>query len=158
MDSAQANERYEVTHLESFCRQIGRAYDVQLQQRRIVITLDIDPSLCVAVPRHRLREALTWCLDDAIQALPTGGEIELMVVDTARGIEIEVADSSELPLRREWQNDRPLAIHGLALRGDLNSRISDVRVEMHRCPQGGWARTLTVAASPGDGRMVRRAA
>ena len=73
---------------------------------------------------------------------------DIVAVVGPHGLEFEVADSGESPefsLRIHDGTSRPLDAHTKFLDGDM-------RVQTHRCPQGGTARTLVVP------RSIKRAA
>jgi hypothetical protein len=136
--------RNELTDLAAFCQSLCAAHAVQCQRQLVSLACDIPDNLKCEIPQrlvHRILDA--WILE-SLKMMPHGGELDIVVVQTAHGLEIEVADS-----REDWnaaQDDegwhRRMRISDGAV-ADSRSEIA-LQVEATACPQGGIARTLRV--------------
>jgi hypothetical protein len=113
--------------------------------------LDVERQLYWALPTRRVGELLDRFVDDALAAMPAGGQLEIVALRTAYGLEIEVADSSDSDERAVWQSED--AVVGRRC-GHVGGVEPALRIETMRCPQGGWARIVSV---PGPAPMRRAA-
>jgi signal transduction histidine kinase len=147
--------------LEAVLTSIAADTTASRRQRRlpdVTITLDVLPSHAPAVDVESLRAGLASLVATACDAAAAPGhasdapslcEVVITVVDTPRGLEIEVANSGPGP--------EGLAASGLAAtRGFAHQSGGSVRVAS--CPEGGAAVTLCLPSRRGDDRSVRSAA
>jgi two-component system, NtrC family, sensor histidine kinase HydH len=75
-----------------------------LEQRRVDVHVDFDDAPCiVAMDPTRLRQVLLNLLNNAIDALPEGGLIEVAVRATRSQVEITVADDGPGIAREDWE-------------------------------------------------------
>lgn len=115
-----------------------------MSEQGVTCSFDIDRTACFQLARAAAGEALVRLVEDALRAMPDGGELDIVAVVGPHGLEFEVADSgdsSEFTLRIHDGSSRPQehqAVHYLA---------GNMRVQTYRCPQGGTARTLLIPNS-----------
>jgi len=145
-------------NVRAFCEEVCREQAADCMRQGVRWTLDIDPSLVFSLPPRRTRRILEDLLKCALRRMPAGGHVDWTAVVTARGLEIEVADTGEALedgsstlARRAWEDD--------SRQGGWTPRFHS---EYHRCPQGGLAQTLVVpwvlAGSRNEAYGYRRAA
>jgi hypothetical protein len=130
--------------LADFCHELALPRAAELAARRVTLYSDIPNHLVFDMPRELVRRVLDEWIDDALRALPDGGELDLTVVVGPSGLEIELADSRSLDLsqpHQRWQKRELLADGAPAEAG----RDAVLEVRTMNCPQGGLARTLRVA-------------
>jgi signal transduction histidine kinase len=75
-----------------------------LEQRRIDVNVDLDESPCiVSMDPTRLRQVLLNLLNNAIDALPEGGMIDVGVRGARSQVEITVADDGPGIAPEDWE-------------------------------------------------------
>lgn len=121
----------------------------QFEAQRIRHRLDIAPSATVSADPNMLRRALLNLVMNALDAMPTGGELVITAVTNQRGFEVEVADSgpgiSEQLRDRMFEPFFTTKSEGTGLGLAIVQRIAeahDGELEVANCPEGGAAFTL----------------
>ena len=109
-----------------------------LDRRRISCVVDCET--CHHLDLTRLPVEIL--LDFAIQNSPDGSEILISVLQSPDGLELEIADSGEMPAARE--SSIPIQIE--KAKRMLESVDGDL--ELMPCPQGGTAYILTLRNQP----------
>lgn len=134
----------------------------QLDAQNILARIDCPPGLVWEADADMLRRALLNLVLNALDVLPTGGEIVLTAVRTAAGLEIEVADSGPgipAPLfDRLFEPFFTTKPSGTGLGLAIVERIATAhggRVIAANCPEGGAAFTLSL---PHHTRVLEKAA
>jgi hypothetical protein len=131
------------TNVADFCRELVETYAHRLQAQRIQLDCDVDDSLLFDVPVGIVRRVLESWIDESLNAMSEGGQLDLTVVAGCRGLEIEVADSRDVSVheaRDVWRR-QGLVADGAVIDAHLAEAL---RVESMLCPQGGVARTLVI--------------
>jgi hypothetical protein len=115
-----------------------------MSEQGVTCSFDIDRTARFQLARAATGEALVRLVEDALQAMPDGGQLDIVAVIGPNGLEFEVADSGE-------STEFTLRIH------DESNPAQDFRktqylagkmqIQTQRCPQGGTARTLWVPAA-----------
>jgi hypothetical protein len=138
--AASQNDSSRDLNVRAFCEEVCRESAADCMRQGVRWTLDIDPALVFSLPPRRTRRILEDLLKRALRRMPSGGHVDWTAVVTARGLEIEVADTGEALedgattlVRRAWDADAP--------QGGWSPRFHS---EYHWCPQGGLAQTLVV--------------
>lgn len=133
------------TNLLEFVRSICCLFSRRMSEQGVTCSFDIDRAACYQLPRATTGEALMSLVEDALRAMPDGGQLDVVAVIGTNGLEFEVADSgetSEPTLRIHDGASRPQERHQLT-----KHLAGNMRVLTHRCPQGGTARTLLIPKS-----------
>lgn len=139
------------------------SHEQRISAKQLTIAIDVE-DLCSAMGTspsliHHFESMLTNAVEDCAKY----GEVSITVLDTLRGIEIEVADSASSPSatadyeaglsRAAFSGHQPpLARSSGASR--WGATHADLRVSCTRCPQGGLAWTFVA----GKSMMAKRAA
>jgi hypothetical protein len=137
----------ERTRLTELCQQLQRTYAERLSRQHVRLSCDVDPRLVCELPQPLVRRMLDSWIDEALEKMPGGGELDLTFVVSQQGLEIEVADSRETDLHETqsyWYRCAQVR------NGSIIQTVAgtEVRVEAALCPQGGLARTLTLVHRP----------
>ena len=121
----------------------------QLDAQNVRATIDCPANLHAQADGEMLRRALLNLVLNALDALPSGGEIVLTAVRSAEGLEIEVADSGPgVPqplLDRLFEPFFTTKPCGTGLGLAIVERIAAAhggRITVANCPEGGAAFTL----------------
>jgi signal transduction histidine kinase len=143
-------------------REVCQSLAPQLDAQNIRALVDCPPSLVWNADANMLRRALLDLVLNALDVLPSGGEIVLTAVRTPAGLEIEVADSGPgVPaplLDRLFEPFFTTKPSGTGLGLAIVERIAAAhggRVAAANCPEGGAAFTLTL---PQSKRVLEKAA
>jgi hypothetical protein len=110
-------------------------------QAPVCLELDIELELPVPSDSQRTADLITALSQQALQAMPDGGDLMITACETDAGIELEIADSGIDVANRE----RHLPIAAAAINADLT---------WQNCPQGGVAVTILFPAQPSSNRMA----
>lgn len=140
-------ESEEVTNVRALCEAICRQAAAMCMKRGVRWTLEVDPSLEFQLSPMRVREVLQELVHASLLRMPEGGHLDWTAVVTPRGLELEVADTSDG--NGDSSHDAAVGSSGR------------VTIECHDCPQGGVAHTLIIpwsSAAGADWRGRRRAA
>jgi signal transduction histidine kinase len=123
----------------------------QLGAQAIDVQLDVRHNQFVVADRNMLRRAVLNLALNAIDAMPKGGSLVITSVETATGIELEIADSGPgLPddvRRRAFEPFYTTKRGGTGLGLAIVGRIAEVHggaATAMNCPEGGAAFTLHV--------------
>ncbi len=115
-----------------------------IQSRSLNVDLEVAPEAKNLPSMPAAMGPLKNLLQQAIERSPKGGDISIVILNTSRGIEMEVADSGpdpELPVRLAAFGSPRL--NGLAV-ADPQTGGSRCNYYCSRCPQGGLAWTVVL--------------
>ena len=115
-----------------------------LTQHPKAICLEVDISSSIPIPAdpQKTQDLIQALVSNAIVEMHDGGDLMMTAVETAGGIELEIADSGcDL---KERETHIPFAAAAIG-----------AKIEWQNCPQGGVAATIKF---PGEQRSMRRAA
>ena len=108
-----------------------------MKQQAVEYCVDIDTTVRVTVSPQLLGDVLSHLIEDGLQAMPDGGQLDVIGVVTSAGLEIEVSDSSFVFGKK--------TAHGLELaKCQAIVAGSGMQIDTMSCPQGGVARTLFI--------------
>jgi hypothetical protein len=147
----------QVNSVSNFVRELLDDYDPQFESRNIKLELDFDP-IESAFDDSLIKAATIALLENAIESMPTGGELSVTLIDGSHQWELEVADtvgmafsshdcdskdeSVDLPVIIPFpETDRLRAAHRAAL-------AHGGQIQTWNCPQGGTAQVLVVPKRP----------
>lgn len=137
--------------LASLVIELATVYTHQFEAANIEVDLDVPHNLWVELDPILMREAFRKLIDNAIEAMPTGGQLTITSLVGRRGLEIEVADSGRgISDELKERLFEPFATTkhdhaglGLSLVRDIvTSHEGTVTVD--DCPDGGTAFTLSI--------------
>ncbi len=111
----------------------------------IALEMDIDVEIMNPVDAASLTGLLTNLMQQSIDEMPTGGDLTITACQTARGLELEIADTGDSAENRR----RTLPMITAALSAD---------VSWQNCPQGGAAVTIVLPNKAAGAASRRRAA
>jgi signal transduction histidine kinase len=121
----------------------------QLDAQGIEIDVDVPQFLSVKADFNMLRRAILNLVLNAIDAMPSGGEIVITGCNGHKGIELEIADSgpglNEDVRRRAFEPFYSTKSSGTGLGLAIVHRIAEVHggaARCSNCPEGGAAFTL----------------
>lgn len=138
---------------------ICEALNPQLEAQSITVTADVPLGMQLHADREMLRRAILNLMLNAIDAMPSGGELVITSFDGPAGFELEIADSG--PGVEAEQLDQVFdpffttKENGTGLGLAIVNRIAEThggRLVARNCPEGGAAFTLEIP------RRVLRAA
>ncbi len=125
----------------------------QLHAQSIEVDLDVDPAIAMDADRNMIRRLVLNLLLNAIDAMPQGGDLSILAVASAAGVELEFADDGpgipEESLEHLFEPFFTTKSEGTGLGLAIVERIADAHsgyLNACNCPQGGAAFTLFVPA------------
>lgn len=107
----------------------------------ICLEIDIDISVQVPADPARTVDLVKTLVGQAIDEMPEGGDLYVTACETARGLELEVADTG----RDIDQRPKNLPLAAAAI---------GAQVAWQNCPQGGAAVTITFRRQEGSGKLA----
>ena len=131
------------TNLLEFAQSICCLFSRRMSEQGVTCSFDIDRTARFQLARATTGEALVGLVEDALRAMPDGGQLDIVAVIGPNGLEFEVADSgeTEFTLRIHDGTNRSQDI------GNTQYLAGNMQIQTQRCPQGGTARTLLVPTS-----------
>ncbi len=148
--------------LSDFVRQIASGYKNLCQSRNITLELDID-EVSTAYDKKTTHSAIIAMIENAIDSMPNGGELEATLIDGNGQWELEIADSgsqSSVPSNTDSQTQpssevadsdlfhvAPFQANQHLRRLNNISILLNATVQTWNCPLGGTAHVLVVPKS-----------
>lgn len=143
--------------LSDFVRQVASGFRNVCDTRNISLELDLD-EVSTPYDRRTVQSAIVAMIENAIAAMPDGGELEATLIDGNGQWELEIADSGRQPTADEpvdepaLQNQSTDSLPRVALfpanehlrRLNNISIILQGTVQTWNCPLGGTAHVLVV--------------
>ena len=112
-----------------------------VHEAAICLELDIDTSLEVPADSQQTVELIRALVNQSLQQMPQGGDLTITACQTAKGMELELADTGcDIESR---QKRTPIAAAALG-----------VELLWQNCPQGGAAVTMTFRRQGGTDRIA----
>jgi signal transduction histidine kinase len=143
--------RWEPVPMRRLVKDVFDSLSPQLHAQAIDLTIDVPKEMVVSADRDMFRRALLNLVLNAIDAMPSGGELVVTACQGPRGVELEVADSgSGLDgdvLRRVFEPFFTTKRGGTGLGLAIVYRVAEVHggdVTALNCPEGGAAFTLRI--------------
>jgi K+-sensing histidine kinase KdpD len=159
----------ETISIHELTRNVIKSFSGELSKRRISIDADL-PNLTACVNTSVIHRAVAKLLENAIDAMPDGGQISVTLIDGRHHWELEVADSAGEIYRSGWKSNadtenadsNPGLLRVLAESQKLDlvrtaAAIHGGQVQSWKCPQGGTANVLVIPRAQISNR-ARRAA
>lgn len=107
----------------------------------IALEMDIDGALSVPADAVRTADLIRTLVNQAIDEMPDGGDLTVTACQTARGIELEVADTGG-------------DIQQRAQRLPMAAAAIGAKLSWQNCPQGGAAVTVVFRPPAGQQRIA----
>jgi signal transduction histidine kinase len=147
--TAHRDPSWQLVRLESLVQEVCESLAPQLAAQGIHAELDVAPQLTVLADCDMLRRATLNLILNALDAMPTGGELAVTCTAGPRGVELEVADSGpgidDGDSPRLFEPFFTTKSGGTGLGLTIVERIASAHgcdVSARNCPQGGAAFTI----------------
>ncbi len=154
-DDARRADVSEAMSVRCLAIDILSDFDRQFEDLAIDVELDLEGGDS-KVPSHLIRSAISALIENAIQAMPDGGELSLTLIESGHQCELEIADSGAgaRPTAQPAENQdeesgegRTLKLVPVLRRRNLEAARRMVaqlggELETWDCPQGGTAHVL----------------
>ena len=125
--------------LTAFLTEVCASFQERCEALNVVCGIDASPEIPSPAGTQVLTKVLKLMIEDALSAMPDGGQLDLVGVANANGYEIEISDSGD----RHW--DLPSeAPSELWSHGQHLALAAGMELDAARCPQSGIARTLLI--------------
>jgi len=138
--------------LSDFVRQVVSGYRNTCESNNVSLVLDLE-EVSAPYDRKLVHRAVAAMVENAIDSMPNGGELEATLINAEHQWELEIADSGEQQSQSEpettsTKSDLP-RIAGVDVSpqiGMLNqlSVLMNATVQSWNCPLGGTANVLVV--------------
>ena len=152
--SSQRDPQRSTLAIAGLLEDVRQSLAPQLEAQGIRIEIDCSPALRGTADEDMLRRAVLNLVLNALDALPTGGQIVITACHTPLGLEVEVADSGPgVPaplLDRLFEPFFSTKTSGTGLGLSIVERIAAAhggRAVAANCPEGGAAFTLIIPQS-----------
>ena len=136
--------------LSDFVRQVVSEYRNTCESKNVNLLLDLE-EVSAPYDRKLVHHAVAAMVENAIEAMPQGGELEATLVNAEFQWELEIADSGTCDVQDEsTENDqelpRVIGVDTNAHLGKLNqlSILMNATVQSWNCTLGGTAHVLVV--------------
>jgi len=149
--SSQRDPRRERIDVASLLQDVVQSLEPQLDAQDIWAKVDCPAGLTATADPDMLKRAVLNLLLNALDVLPTGGDLAITACQTSAGLEIEIADSGPgVPatiLDRLFEPFFSTKGSGTGLGLAIVERIAAAhggRAKVANCPEGGAAFTLII--------------
>lgn len=139
--------------LSDFVRQVVSGYRNECEAQNVNVLLDLE-EVVTPYDRKLVHHAVAAMVENAIEAMPQGGELEATLVNAEYQWELEIADSGKAAVESEpTENRQPdkqlpqvVGVDANAHMGKLDqlSILMNATVQSWNCPLGGTAHVLVV--------------
>lgn len=140
-------------NVEQFISELVNVYRPRMTQQRIILETDFDTFDACVYP-SLLHSAASALVENAIEAMPNGGEISITLIDGKYQWELEVADSLGMAFNsferstRNPDNSLPVVIPFPETEQLRNAHRAALKqggqIQTWSCPQGGTAHVLVI--------------
>jgi signal transduction histidine kinase len=131
--------------------EVCESLEPQLEAQMIDVDVDVPPNTLLTADRELIRRALVNLVLNAIDAMPDGGSLVITSYDSARGFELEIADSgaglSDEAKRRAFEPFYSTKQNGTGLGLAFVQHVAEAHggsVTAANCPDGGAAFTIKI--------------
>jgi signal transduction histidine kinase len=149
--SSQRDARRERVNIANLLHDVVQSLEPQFDAQDIWAKVDCPPGLTASADPDMLKRAVLNLVLNALDALPTGGDLALTACQTSAGLEIEIADSGPgVPptiVDRLFEPFFTTKGSGTGLGLAIVERIAVAhggRAKVVNCPEGGAAFTLII--------------
>lgn len=131
--------------------EVCESLEPQLESQMIDVDIDVPPNTLLSADREMIRRALLNLVLNSIDAMPDGGTLVITSYDSARGFELEVADSgpglNDEAKRRAFEPFYSTKQNGTGLGLAFVHHVAEAHggtVTIANCPEGGAAFTIKI--------------
>jgi two-component system sensor histidine kinase HydH len=149
--TAHRNPQWQTFLVGDVVNEVCESLEPQLEAQMIDLDIDVPPNTLLTADREMIRRALLNLVLNAIDAMPDGGNLVITSYDSARGFELEVADSgpglSEETKRRAFEPFYSTKQNGTGLGLAIVYHVAESHggsVTAANCPEGGAAFTIQI--------------
>lgn len=151
--------------LSDFVRQIVSGYRNKCESKNVSLLLDLE-EVSAPYDKKLVHRAVAAMVENAIESMPQGGELEATLINAEHQWELEIADSGEQTNQTETgaaptDSDLPriAGVEASPKMGMLNrlSVLMDATVQSWNCPLGGTANVLVVPKKPTNTNLDSKA-
>jgi signal transduction histidine kinase len=149
--TAHRNPQWQTFLVGDVVYEVCQSLEPQLDAQMIDVDVDVPPNTLLTADREMIRRALLNLLLNAIDAMPSGGNLVITSYDSERGFELEVADSgpglSEEVKRRAFEPFYSTKQNGTGLGLAIVYHVAEAHggtVTAANCPEGGAAFTIKI--------------
>lgn len=145
------NEPSQACNVEQLINEIVDEYRPRMTQKKINLEIDFD-SIEACVDTRLLHSAAASLVENAIEAMPNGGEISITLIDGQYQWELEVADSLGMAFN-SFERENPETRLPIVIPFPETERLRNAhraamaqggQIQTWSCPQGGTAHVLVV--------------
>lgn len=142
--------------INQLAEQVITSFAGKFREQMIKVDTDME-SVCAAVDQQSIHSAVSRMIENAIESMPQGGNINVTLIDGKHHWELEVADSvGEIygdRWKKEVENNNEIHSRNLMRISTENPQLAPVRsaANLHGgqlqswvCPQGGAAHVLII--------------
>jgi two-component system, sensor histidine kinase FlrB len=149
--TAHRNPQWQTFLVGDLVNEVCESLEPQLDAQLIDLDVDVPPNTLLTADREMIRRALLNLVLNAIDVMPDGGNLVITSYDSARGFELEVADSgpglSEEVKRRAFEPFYSTKQNGTGLGLAIVYHVAEAHggtVTAQNCPEGGAAFTIKI--------------
>lgn len=131
--------------------EVCQSLEPQLEAQMIDVDIDVPPNTLLSADREMMRRAVLNLVLNAIDAMKDGGTLVITSYDSARGFELEIADSgsglSDDVKRRAFEPFYSTKQNGTGLGLAIVYHVAEAHggtVSAMNCPEGGAAFTIKI--------------
>ena len=152
--------------LSDFVRQIVSGYRSTCESKNVSLLLDLE-EVSAPYDQKLVHRAVAAMVENAIESMPQGGELEATLINAEHQWELEIADSGTKKSETETDaapddSDLPriAGVETSPQMGMLNqlSVLMNATVQSWNCPLGGTANVLVVPKKPTNEKPDSKAA
>ena len=141
--------------LSDFVRQVVCSYRNACESKNVSMVLELE-EVSAPYDRKLVHQAVSALVENAIHAMPQGGELEATLINTQFQWELEIADSgcgsTEASKSTPTESELPRieGVPSTTQMSELNhlSVLMNATVQSWNCPLGGTANVLVVPKQP----------
>jgi signal transduction histidine kinase len=149
--TAHRQPQWQTFLIGDLVNEVCESLEPQLQAQMVDLDIDVPPNTLLTADREMIRRALLNLVLNAIDAMPGGGTLVITSYDSARGFELEVADSgpglNDEAKRRAFEPFYSTKQNGTGLGLAIVYHVAEAHggtVTAMNCPEGGAAFTLKI--------------
>jgi signal transduction histidine kinase len=149
--TAHRNPQWQTFLVGDVVNDVCQSLEPQLDAQMIDVDIDVPPNTLLTADREMIRRALVNLVLNAIDAMPGGGNLVITSYDSARGFELEVADSgpglNDEAKRRAFEPFYSTKQNGTGLGLAIVYHVAEAHggtVTAANCPEGGAAFTIKI--------------
>ncbi|MDG2184413.1 MAG: hypothetical protein P8K79_01970 [Mariniblastus sp.] len=139
--------------INSLTKDLVASFTSRFEQHNIRVETDL-PNVTADVFPEAIHRAVANLIENAIDSMPSGGELLVTLVDCRHQWELEIADTRSADVLPPTEPDfnpenEPIRLQGMCVQEHLEiansaAMIHGGQVQTWECPQGGTANVLVI--------------